>query len=92
MTELEFSRDEVERLAGRLARLDLSERERELLLALFWAAAEGVCEVKPEAAEDPNELREQLVRSFVPGSGQKFLIHSLRVGHRPRRVGHSPWG
>lgn len=79
MGELEFSRDEMERLADRLARLDLSERERELLLALFWAAGEGVCEVKPEVAVDQNELSDQLSRAFLPESGQNFTIHPHRV-------------
>ena len=92
MTELEFSRSEVQALADRLVELRLSQRERELLLAIFWAAAEEVCEVKPDAAEDRDELREQFVRSFVPGSGEKFCIRMRRVGHLPRRVGHDPWG
>lgn len=86
MTELEFSRGEIEGLADRLVELELSQRERELLLAIFWAAAEQVCQTKPQAASERPELREQLVGCFLPESGEHFLLH------RRHRIGHSPWG
>lgn len=83
MTELEFSRDEIEELADRLVELELSDPERELLLAIFWAAAEQVCPARPPAASERRELRDQLVSCFLPESGEHFL---LRCRHR---IGHS---
>jgi hypothetical protein len=80
MEELEFSRREVEELAGKLVRDDLSERERALLLAIFWAAAERVSPAPPRASSDSVELREQLVNSFLPDTGREFLIMRIRNG------------
>jgi hypothetical protein len=81
MAELEFSRSEVEGLAAKLVSVDLSECERELLLAIFWAAAEQVSPAPPQAAPDPDGLGEQLVHSFLPDSGEEFMI--LRI----KRIG-----
>jgi hypothetical protein len=82
MAELEFSRSEVADLAGKLVTVELSECERALLLAIFWAAAERVSPVPPQAAPDPAELREQLIHSFLPDSGDEFVIlQGRRIGH-----------
>jgi hypothetical protein len=82
MDELEFSRTEVEELAYKVVR-DLSERERELLLAIFWAAAELVSPALPRASPDLAELREQLTDSFLPDTGTEFIIRKPRKKHGP---------
>ena len=80
MEELEFSRREVVELAGKLVRDDLSERERALLLAIFWVAAEQVSPALPRASSDLTELREQLIDSFLPDTGNEFLMRRIRNG------------
>ena len=85
MEELEFSRREVEVLAGKLVRDDLSEREKALLLAIFWAAADQVSPALPRASSDLTELRKQLIDSFLPDTGNEFLIRRIRNG--PIRFG-----
>jgi hypothetical protein len=82
MEELEFSRREVEELVDKLVSYDLSERERALLLTIFWAAAELVSPALPRASSDLTELREQLANSFLPDTGDEFIIRP-----RPKRNG-----
>jgi hypothetical protein len=91
MEELEFSRRDIERLVGKLltplrdlseselSSHELSAREKNLLLAIFWAAAEQVAPVRPQASPDLDKLREQLVESFLPDSGEKFMISQRRI-------------
>ncbi len=84
MTSVEFSRDEVERLVKKLVGLDLSPDERELLLAIFWAASDQVSQVKPRAASEPSELSKQLTESFLSDTGKKFLLQ-VELKHGPHR-------
>ena len=80
MSEVEFSRAEIEALAGKLdsPQLQLSERERTLLRAIFAAAssqvrrrgAEGSGETEPTLAN----LREELLNSFIPGDAAEFIM------------------
>jgi hypothetical protein len=89
LPEFTFSRSEIERLAEKLNTLapQLSGRERELLLAIFSVASERV---RLAARQDDhagtggeaglNELRDQLINSFVPAVGDEFLFTLVRIG------------
>jgi hypothetical protein len=85
MAELEFSRREVEDLAGKLDSQgsQLSRRERLLLLAIFSAASN---EVRRSGAETPGQteatlanLREELVNAFIPGDDPHFIINAIGI-------------
>jgi len=78
MEEREFSRRELESLARKLTadKVGLSEPEKAMLLAIFRMAAEHVSPVLPPASADLDELREQLVQSFLPDTGEKFMLFS----------------
>jgi hypothetical protein len=85
MAELEFSRGEVEDLAGKLdaPQSQLSRRERLLLLAIFSAASN---KVRLSGAESPGKteatlasLREELVNAFIPGNAPDFIIDSSGI-------------
>jgi hypothetical protein len=88
MTGVEFSRREVESLVSKLDELELSEVERELLLAIFWAAGDCVSPVRPHAAGEQAERRKQLIHSFLPDTGNEFLILQIRHGPFPRQLYH----
>jgi hypothetical protein len=90
MTEVTFSRSDIEGLAQKLDALtsELSQQEQQLLVAIFAAAAN---QVTPAGPQDPVEtaaeeiltgLREQILTSFVPGTGDKFVIPGV-----PGRIG-----
>jgi hypothetical protein len=84
MGELEFTRDDVRNLATKLNTPDLSNDERELLQAIFSAAAERVSPARPQDSADETELHHQLVNSFLRDSGDEFIIQcELRIRHRP---------
>jgi len=82
MTSVEFDRGELERLVNKLLAhgVDLSEDERELLLAIFWAAGDNVYPGRPHAAGELEELRKQLIHSFLRDTGTEFRIMKLRNG------------
>jgi hypothetical protein len=88
MTEFMFNRRDIESLAEKLDTLgpQLSEHEQKLLVAIFSAAAERTREAGPQgtagttAGIELTQLREQLVNSFLPDSGQEFLIIDVRIG------------
>lgn len=67
MGELEFSRAEVENLAQKLdsPQLELSGKEKALLLAIFSAASDRV---RPADTERPTlaDLRDDLLKAFIP--------------------------
>jgi hypothetical protein len=82
MAELSFSRRDIEGLVDKLSALSsqLSDQEQRLLLAIFSVAADharrpasaGSADVPADATLAG--LREQIVRSFVPGSDEAFFI------------------
>ena len=78
MSELEFSRAEIEALAGKLdsPQLQLSERERTLLRAIFGAASSQVQRLGAAGERDATlaNLREELLNSFIPGDATEFII------------------
>jgi hypothetical protein len=92
MTELQFSRREIEDLAQKLdsPQSQLSARERTLLLAIFSAArgavqsspapGPGTPAEGPGSAQTLTNLREQLVNAFIPGGGTDFTMASPRIG------------
>jgi hypothetical protein len=83
--DLEFSREQVEGLAARLASVKLSEHERALLLAIFHAARDHVSLPKGEGREpEPTlvNLQEQLVNAFVPETERARMI-MYRIGSSP---------
>jgi hypothetical protein len=91
MAELRFSRGDIERLMDKLSTLDppLTDREQRLLLAIFSVAADHARQ--PPAADSADalaeaglaELRDQIVRSFVPGTSDDFLIDvATKIGGR----------
>ncbi|MBV9203983.1 MAG: hypothetical protein JO037_00965 [Actinobacteria bacterium] len=77
MANLEFSRQEIESLARKLSEVmrDLSERETELLLAIFAAAAERATPVGlgGGAALPAFEIR------IPPGEGRDEALTDLRA-------------
>lgn len=85
MEELEFSRPDLEGLARKLTAIEaeLSGPERALLLAIFRVAAEYVSPVLPPASADLVELRKQLIQSFLPDTGNEFIIPMWVRPHRP---------
>jgi hypothetical protein len=81
MAEMEFSRREAEDLARKLdsPQLQLSERERELLLAIFWTAGNQVGRNEEKSSgqtETLQSLREELLNAFIPGNAPDFIIRS----------------
>jgi hypothetical protein len=81
MEGIKFSRNEVQELAARLATLQLSPEDQELLLAIFSAASSQVIEY-PEGGRAPGDLQDQLVNAFIPGAAPEFAIFA-RVGPTP---------
>ena len=78
MTDLRFSRDDANALVNKLGP-GLTDEERNLLLAIFCAAAEAVegtvVQVSAdEASTDITEFHDQLIHSFLPDSGDQFSI------------------
>jgi hypothetical protein len=80
MIELEFRRQDIEDLAGKLdsSQLQLSDHERALLIAIFAAARDRV---RHNDAADPGkveptlgDLREQLLKAFIPGDAVDFIL------------------
>jgi hypothetical protein len=94
MAELRFSRNDVENLAAKLSPLieELDREERRLLLAILSVAAEHAHEpparVSADIPDQPDlaELRELIIRSFVPDSDDEF---ALAVGRWPPRIGET---
>jgi hypothetical protein len=89
MASFEFDREEIEELARKLGSLaaQLSDRERELLLAIFSAARVHVSLHVPTDSSDPVELtladlQEQILNAFIPGEGIDVHIDS-RIGAMP---------
>jgi hypothetical protein len=88
MTKLEFTRRDVENLAEKLGspQLGLSERERVLLLAIFSAASDRVRRADVEGYGKVEltlaDLREQLVRAFIPGDSTDYSLEVLGI-HPP---------
>lgn len=93
MGELEFSRSEVENLAQKLdsPQLQLSEKERALLLAIFSAASNRV---RPADAARPTlaDLRDELLNAFIPeDSAAEFIINaSTSISPNPPNPPNSP--
>lgn len=87
MTNVPFSRQDIEGLAGKLDALQsqLSGSEQALLLAIFSAARDRVridlAEAGPEVT--PDDLRQQLLNAFIPGDGTDFIIADIKVGPGP---------
>jgi len=81
MAELEFTRREIEDLARKLASPEsqLSERERALLLAIFSAAGRQARPRYPEGSGRAEltlaNLREELVKAFIPGDAPEGTIY-----------------
>jgi hypothetical protein len=83
MSDLQFSRAEIEGLAQKLdsPQAQLSEREKQLLLAIFAAAGNHVRSSKPKESggEDVTlaDLLGQLLIAFSPDDGGEFFIISV---------------
>jgi hypothetical protein len=79
MSDLQFSRAEIERLARKLDSQEsqLTDREKQLLLAIFAAARK---QVRSGEARDSGggptltSLREQLGKAFMPDEGNDFVL------------------
>jgi hypothetical protein len=79
MSDVEFNRTEVEALTAKLdsPQLQLSERERVLLRAIFAAAGNQVRRRGAGAGEREAglaSLREELANSFIPGEATEFSM------------------
>ena len=95
MADLHFRRHDVDELARKLGQADLTAGERELLLAIFSAAA-----LRTEAAEPGSEqtlaeaelrrqrgereptladLREELIDAFIPDVPGDIEIHIFKI-------------
>lgn len=83
MSDLQFSRAEIEGLAQKLDSLQaqFSEREKQLLLAIFAAAGNQVRSSDPEDSAGADitltDLREQLLIAFTPDGGGDLIIISI---------------
>jgi hypothetical protein len=89
MENFEFSRQEIEDLAGQLDALgtQLTERERILLLAIFSAAGQHVAiHAPPKGSGDTEQtladLKEQILNAFIPGYDIQEA-HPYRIGRMP---------
>jgi hypothetical protein len=81
----DFSRRDIEKLAAKLAEVNLDPRERAILLAVFWAAQDHVSlrAPAPEKPEDPGDsLRQQIVKAFIPVDWQNefYFTQPIAVG------------
>lgn len=84
MAELRFSRSDIESLVAKLTILtpQFSDQEHRLLLAIFSLAAEHARQPAPPGGTGTPadvtlaELHDQIVRSFVPGSRDEFLLEA----------------
>jgi len=95
VADLHFRRHDVDELARKLGQADLTAGERELLLAIFSAAA-----LRTEAAEPGSEqtlaeaelrrqrgereptladLREELIDAFIPDVPGDIEIHIFKI-------------
>jgi hypothetical protein len=81
MDEIRFSRQQIERLAARLAALQLPPDDQKLLIAIFSAARNQVSEYSMDRSAY-DDLRNQLVDAFIPGESTEFAIYP-RVGPTP---------
>ena len=89
MAELRFRRSDIESLIDKLSTFssELSRTERRLLLAILSVAADHASQpTRAGEADSPTdanlvELREQIVRSFVPGStSEEFILAAIKIG------------
>ena len=84
MSDLQFSRAEIEDLAQKLSSLQaqLSEPEMQLLVAIFAAARNEVRRISPDSGEVTiTDLRRQLLTAFIPDDGgDDFAICPKNIG------------
>ena len=84
MSDLQFSRAEVEALAQKLGSLQgqLSEREMQLLVAIFAAARTEVRRSSPDSGDvTVTDLRRQLLTVLIPDDGgDDFAICPKGIG------------
>lgn len=91
MTDMTYSRSDIEGLAAKLEKTSgLSDREQRLLVQIFSAAADRVqvTEKLETTATEATKLHEQLVSAFLPESCVSFLVAPARIG--PGDVGSPP--
>ncbi len=82
MSDLQFSRAEIEALAQKLDSLQaqLSEREKQLLLAIFAAAGSQVRSISADSSEiTVAVLHSQLLKAFIPDDGDDFIIKRMNI-------------
>jgi hypothetical protein len=78
MSDLQFSRAEIEGLAQKLLQAQLSEREQQLLLAIFAVARTKVRSISADSSEiTVADLRRQLLKAFIPDDGDDFTIERM---------------
>jgi hypothetical protein len=90
---IQFSRQDVERLKGKLNRIrsepELDDREKRFLLAILESAEENTPQpVSTPADMEGQELRTQIVRSFVRDDDDEDDIHvtaDIKIGVKPKR-------
>jgi hypothetical protein len=79
MSDLQFSRAEIDGLAQKLGSLqpELSEREQQLLVAIFAAARSEVRVISADSGDiTVTDLRAELLKAFIPDDGSEFIIFS----------------
>lgn len=90
MAELRFRREDVERLAAKLTEIlsGLSAAERRLLVAILAVAADHSYQpVETPGTIEVEELRVQIIQSFVPDGVQEFVLHAKK---KPPKIGGPP--
>jgi hypothetical protein len=96
MKHVPFRQGEIEALALKLGSPEspLSDREKQLLLAIFAAAGANVTSSDPEDSAGTEitiiDLRQQLLTAFIPDNGGELLvIHvpDIDWGRPPHHVG-----
>jgi hypothetical protein len=77
MSDLLFSRAEIEGLAQKLdsPQAQLSDREKQLLVAIFAAAGTEVRSISADSSDiTVTDLRRQLLKAFIPDDGDDFVL------------------
>jgi hypothetical protein len=84
MSDLQFSRADIEDLARKLGSLqtELTEPEMQLLVAIFAAARNEVRSVSADSGDvTVTDLRRELLRAFIPDDGgDDFRIFRHNIG------------
>lgn len=90
MADLGFKRKDVEGLARKVARLDLTDEERSLLVAIFeLAGAHTECDPPGQVYDQPTgeDLKLQLLNAYMPDGQCNPGRYTATIKIRPGQPG-----